>query len=48
MVNSEEYTERLTGELLEAMEEKGYRGVDIDFEYILPEDRDALAAPPAL
>lgn len=44
VVNSEEYTERLTGELLEAMEEKGYRGVDIDFEYILPEDRDAFTA----
>ena len=26
------------------MEEKGYRGVDIDFEYILPEDRDAFTA----
>ena len=44
VVNSEEYTERLTGELLEVMEEKGYRGVDIDFEYILPEDRDAFTA----
>lgn len=42
VVNSEEYTAALIENLLAVMEEKGYRGVDIDFEYILAEDRDAF------
>lgn len=44
VVNSEEYTDRLILELVRTMEEKGYQGVDIDFEYILAEDRDAFTA----
>ena len=44
VVNSPEYTDRLLENLLETMDEKGYQGVDIDFEYILAEDRDAFTA----
>lgn len=44
VVNSEEYKDNLIRNLLEVMEEKGYQGVDIDFEYILAEDRDAFTA----
>lgn len=42
VVNNPSYTENLIQNLLTLMEAKGYRGVDIDFEYILPEDRDAF------
>ena len=42
VVNSGEYTAALIENLLAVMEEKGYRGVDIDFEYILAEDREAF------
>ena len=42
VVNSEAYTRRLIQNLLITMSEKGYQGVDIDFEYILAEDRDAF------
>lgn len=42
VVNSPEYTRNLIGNLLTLMKEKGYQGVDIDFEYILAEDRDAF------
>lgn len=44
VVNNGEYRERLIQDLLEVMAEKGYQGVDIDFEYILAEDRDAFSA----
>ncbi len=44
VVNNASYRERLLQNLLETMEEKGYQGLDIDFEYILPEDRDAFSA----
>lgn len=44
VVNSREYTQNLIRDLLEIMSEKGYEGVDIDFEYILAEDRDAFTA----
>lgn len=44
VVNNVEYTDRLIGELLGVMEEKGFGGVDIDFEYILAEDRDAFSS----
>lgn len=44
VVNSEEYKNNLIRNLLKVMEEKGYQGVDIDFEYILAEDRDAFTA----
>lgn len=35
--------ERLIANLLAVTEEKGYDGVDVDFEYILPEDRVGYA-----
>lgn len=44
VVNNEEFKANLIQNLLEIMEEKGYQGVDIDFEYILAEDRDAFTA----
>lgn len=42
-VNDMEVQERLIWEMGRIMQEKGYRGVDIDFEYVLPEDRVAYA-----
>lgn len=44
VVNNAEYRERLIQDLLEVMAEKGYQGIDIDFEYILAEDRDEFSA----
>lgn len=44
VVQSEEAVNRLVEELLLITEEKGYGGVDVDFEYILKEDRDAFTA----
>lgn len=44
VVNNEAYRENLIQNLLEVMADKGYQGVDIDFEYILAEDRDAFTA----
>ncbi len=44
VVNNAAYTDRLIQNLLETMSAKGYEGVDIDFEYILAEDRDAFSA----
>ena len=35
--------ERLIEELLATLREKGYGGLDIDFEYVAPEDREAYA-----
>lgn len=40
VVTNPEYSARLIDDLLRVMREKGYMGVDIDFEYILAEDRD--------
>lgn len=44
VVNNLEYRENLIQNLLETVQEKGYQGVDIDFEYILASDRDAFTA----
>ena len=44
IVNNERYTERLIQNMLMLMGEKGYQGVDIDFEYILAQDRGAFTA----
>lgn len=44
VVNNQAYTEALIQNLLRLMGEKGYQGVDIDFEFILPQDRDAFTA----
>ncbi|NBH14398.1 LysM peptidoglycan-binding domain-containing protein [Lachnospiraceae bacterium] len=43
VVNSESAKQRLIEELTTQIEERGFEGVDIDFEYILPEDRIAFA-----
>lgn len=40
VVTDEEKTSRLLDQLVQIMLEKGYGGIDIDFEYILAEDRD--------
>lgn len=42
VVNSEEATATLIRQLQEILRQKGFRGVDVDFEYILAEDRDAF------
>ena len=34
----------LISQLLYTVQDRGYAGVDVDFEYILPEDREAYAA----
>lgn len=44
VVNNVSYGENLIRSLLLVMGEKGYQGVDIDFEYILASDRDAFTA----
>lgn len=44
VVTSEAARETLILNLLQAMEEKGFRGVDVDFEYILAEDRDLFTS----
>lgn len=42
MVHDTEARQNLIQNLLQIVAEKGYRGVDVDFEYILAEDRDAF------
>ena len=44
MLTEENVKETLIQELLETVEVKGYQGVDVDFEYILAEDRDLFTA----
>ena len=44
VVQSEEAAQALVDALVETVENKGFAGVDIDFEYILAEDRDAFTA----
>ena len=44
VVTEETRTNRLLNELVGIMKEKGYGGIDIDFEYILAEDRDYFTA----
>ena len=43
LVNNEEIIQTLLSNLLSTLLEKGFQGVDIDFEYILPEDRIPFA-----
>lgn len=40
VVENKEMQEQLIENLLETVEEKGYEGVDVDFEFILPENRE--------
>lgn len=42
VINNQQYIDNLTNNLLTTMYQKGYAGIDIDFEYILAEDRDAF------
>lgn len=44
MVNDEEAKNKLIQNILVTLGEKGYQGVDVDFEYILAEDRDAFTS----
>lgn len=44
VVENPSVAENLIGQILQTVEEKGYAGVDVDFEYILPEDREGYAA----
>ena len=44
VVTNETAKENLIQNLLQAMPEKNFRGVDVDFEYILAEDRDLFTA----
>lgn len=44
VVNDEKAINRLIEELLDTMGSKGYSGIDIDFEYILAEDRDLFTS----
>ena len=44
VVNSPQAQENLISQLIQVMAQKGYGGLDIDFEYIKAEDRDAFTA----
>ena len=44
LVNNEQAIENLIGNLIYLMNEKGFAGLDIDFEYIYKEDRDAFTS----
>ncbi|MGN0334653.1 MAG: glycosyl hydrolase family 18 protein [Lachnospiraceae bacterium] len=44
VVRNTDSRDRLIENLLAVMQEKGYQGLDIDFEYILAEDRDLFTA----
>ena len=43
LVENKEIQEQLIQNVLETVQQKGYAGVDIDFEYILPDNRIAYA-----
>lgn len=43
VVHNPDVWENLIGQLVQTVQEKGFRGVDIDFEYILAEDAVAFA-----
>lgn len=43
VVNNWEARENLIQQIIETVQEKGFQGVDVDFEYILPEDRVPFA-----
>lgn len=44
VVHNESYKENLIHQLLYLLRTKGYAGVDVDFEFILAEDRDSFTA----
>ena len=39
LVENEAVQEKLIGQMLETVSDRGYAGVDVDFEYVLPENR---------
>ena len=39
LVENEAVQEKLIGQMLETVSDRGYSGVDVDFEYVLPENR---------
>lgn len=41
VLNNPEIVERLLTEIITTMKEKGYQGLNIDFEYVLPADRES-------
>lgn len=43
LVNDQAVQQKLIGQIFNTMEEKGFAGINIDFEYILPQDREAFA-----
>ena len=43
LVENRELQDKLIGQMLDTVQKKGYEGVDIDFEYILPENREQYA-----
>ena len=43
LMENQELQDRLIEQMLIVMQEKGYEGLDIDFEYILPENREQYA-----
>jgi spore germination protein len=43
VLNSPEITQILLNNIVKTMKEKGYKGLNIDFENVLPDDRDAYA-----
>lgn len=44
VLSDPELQEKLIQNILSVMDDKGYRGLNIDFEYVLPEDRDSYTA----
>jgi len=44
LLNDTRLQETATNNLISALREKGYRGLDVDFEYVFPEDADNYAA----
>lgn len=44
VINDPQRVQSLIDNLVETVQEKGFQGVDIDFEYILPQDREPYVA----
>lgn len=44
LFSSPEATEKLIAELIVTMKQKGFRGIDVDFEYLPPEDKERYSA----
>lgn len=44
IVQNQQYKDNLISQVIRTVEIKGYRGVDVDFEYILESDKDAFTS----